>query len=69
MTLQVYTNVDELEIAAAILKGDLRLEHILQYVFKDDHATNRLIAEIEHEGGTHIAGLRTARFSLAMEET
>ncbi|RWR30467.1 hypothetical protein D2T29_12410 [Sinirhodobacter populi] len=66
---RLVNSVDEQDVAAAIRSGDLRLEHILQNVFETDNLTDRLIEEIEHLGGTHVAGQRAARFALAMQES
>jgi hypothetical protein len=66
MSLQIYHDVDEDDVARAVLSGDLQLELILQNCFRDESDVAKLIKWIEPLGGTNAAGTFAAQFADAM---
>jgi hypothetical protein len=62
----VYTDIDEDDVARAILSGDLQLELILQNCLRDEADVDRLVKCIEPLGGTAAAGELAAKFAAAM---
>jgi hypothetical protein len=66
MPLLPYVKIDETMVAQAIKDGELRLEYILQNVFEDDGAAEKLGLDIDPLGGTARAGREAHVFAEAM---
>lgn len=69
MSLTVYSDIDEEDVARAIHGGNLRLEHILQNCLTSERVVESLIKDMEALGGTREAGRLTAMFAQAMIES